>query len=68
MSNERNVCLNNYMLNYQIKGFSIPLQKNYSFVKGFNFFAKSIKNRPDSLCENNNNNELHVCAYYILNY
>ena len=36
---------------------------------GFYFFGKSTKKHPDSLCENNNNiNELNVCAYYMLNY
>ena len=35
-------------------------QKNCSFAICFYFFGKSIKKHSDSLCENNNNNELNV--------
>ena len=48
------------------KRCTIPLQKkNCYFAIGLYFFGKSIKKHPDSFCENDNNNEVNVCAYYI---
>ena len=64
MSNEQNACLH-YTLNHQIRGLLFHYKKNCYFAIGFYFFGKSIKKHPDSLCENDNNNEVNVCAYYI---
>ena len=47
------------------KRFIIPLEKKIFFCNRFYCFGKSIKKHPDSLFENNNNNELNVCVYYI---
>ena len=64
MSNEQNACLH-YTLNHQIRGLLFHYKKNCYFAIGFYFFGKRIKKHPDSLCENDNNNEVNVCAYYI---
>ena len=39
------------------KRFIIPLQKNCYFAIGFYYFGKSIQKHPDSVCENDVNNE-----------
>ena len=46
------------------KRFIIPLQKNCYFAVGFYFLGKSIQKHPDSVCENDVNNEQTVRAYY----
>ena len=51
-----------YMLNHRIRGSLFHYKKNCYFAIGFYFFGKSIKKHPDSLYENDNNNEVNVCA------
>ena len=51
------------------KKFIIPLQKKlFIFAIGFYFIGKSIQKHPDSLCENDVNNEQNVCRYYMSNH
>ena len=38
------------------------------FAIGFYFIGKSIQKHPDSLCENDVNNEQNVCRYYMSNH
>ena len=64
-SNEQNVC-SYYMLNHQIRCLLFHYKKNCYFAIGVYCFGKSIKKHPDSLCENDNSNEVNVCAYYNL--
>ena len=42
------------------KRFIIPLPKNCYFAIGFYFFGKSIQKHPDSVCEDDVNNEQNV--------
>ena len=44
--------------------FIIPLQKKLVFGNWFLFFGKSIQKHPDSVWENDVNNEQNVRAYY----
>ena len=46
------------------KRFIIPLQKKLLFGNWFLFFGKSIQKHPDSVWENDVNNEQNVRAYY----
>ena len=51
------------------KRIIIPLQKNCYFAIifiGCYFFDKSIQKHPDSVCENDVNNEQNVCTYYYV--
>ena len=50
------------------KRFIIPPQKNCYFAIGFYFFGKSIQKHPDSVCENDVNNEQNVRGYYMSNH
>ena len=43
-------------------------QKNCYFAIGFYFFGKSIQKHPDSVCENDVNNEQNVRGYYMSNH
>ena len=52
------------MLNHQIRGLLFHYKNYCYFAIGFYFFGKSIKKHPDSLCENDNNNKVNVCAHY----
>ena len=52
------------MLNHRISRFIIPLQKKLLFDNWFLFFGKSIQKHPDSVWENDVNNEQNVRAYY----
>ena len=62
-SNEQNV-RSYYMLNHRIRGLLFHYKKNY-FAIGFYFFGKSIQKHPDSVCENDVNNEQNVRGYYV---
>ena len=46
------------------KRFIIPLQKKLLFGNWFLFIGKSIQKHPDSVWENDVNNEQNVRAYY----
>ena len=46
------------------KRFIIPLQKKLLFGNWFLFLGKSIQKHPDSVWENDVNNEQNVRAYY----
>ena len=48
------------MLNQRIRGLLFHFKKNYYFATGFYFFGKSIQENPDSVCENDVNNEQNV--------
>ena len=61
-SNEQNV-RSYYMLNHRIRGLLFHYKKLY-FAIGFYFLGKSIQKHPDSICENDVNNEQTVRAYY----
>ena len=50
------------------KRFIISLQKNCYFAIGFYFFGKSIQKHPDSVFENDVNNEQNVGGYYMSNH
>ena len=50
------------------KRFIIPLRKKCYFANGFYCFGKSIQKHPDSVCENDVNNEHNACAYYLPNH
>ena len=62
-SNEQNV-RSYYMLNHRIRGLLFHYKKNCYFPIGFYFLGKSIQKHPDSVCENDVNNEQTVGAYY----
>ena len=62
-SNEQNVRAY-YMLNHRIRGLLFHYKKNCYFAIGFYFLGKSIQKHPDSVCENDVNNEQTVRAYY----
>ena len=49
------------------KRFIIPLQKNRYFAIGLYFLVRVFTEHPDSVCENDVNNEQNVRAYYIPN-
>ena len=62
-SNEQNV--RSYcMLNHRIRGLLFHYKKNCYFAIGFYFLGKSIQKHPDSVCENDVNNEQTVRKYY----
>ena len=63
-SNEQNV-RSYYMLNHRIRGLLFHYKKKCYFVIGFYFLGKSIQKHPDSVCENDVNNEQTVRAYYV---
>ena len=52
------------MLNHRIRGLLFHYKKNCYFAIGFYFLGKSIQKHPDSVCENDVNNEQTVRAYY----
>ena len=62
-SNEQNA-RSYYMLNHRIRGLLFHHKINCYFAIGFCFFGKSIQKHPDSVCENDVNNEQTVRAYY----
>jgi len=67
-SNEQNV-RSYYMLNHRIRGLLFHYKKkNCYFTIGFYFFGKSIEKHPDSVCENDVNNEQNVRGHYMSNY
>ena len=66
-SNEQNV-RSYYMLNHRIRGLLFHYKKNCYFAIGFYFFGKSIQKHPDSVCENDVNNEQNVREYYMSNH
>ena len=45
------------MLNHRIRGLLLQYKKNCYFAIGFYFFGKSIQKYPDSVCENDVNND-----------
>ena len=49
------------------KRFIIPLQKNCYFAIGLYFLVRVFTEHPDSVCENDVNNEQNVRAYYMPN-
>ena len=61
--NEQNV-RSYYMLNHRIRVLLFHYTKNCYFAIGFYFLGKSIQKHPDSVCENDVNNEQTVRAYY----
>ena len=63
-SNEQNV-RSYYMLKDRIRGLLFHYNIKYYFAIGFYFFGKSIQENPDSVCENDVNNEQNVRRYYI---
>ena len=62
-SNEQNV-RTYYMLNHRIRGLLFHCKKKLLFDNWFLFFGKSIQKHPDSVWENDVNNEQNVRAYY----
>ena len=48
------------MLNHRIRGSLFHYQKNFYFAIGFYVFGKSIQKHPDSVCENDVNDEQNV--------
>ena len=62
-SNEQNV-RSYYMLNHRIRGLLFHYKKNCYLAIGFYFFGKSIQKHPDSVWENDVNNEQNVRACY----
>ena len=62
-SNEQNV-RSYYTLNHRIRGLLFHCKKNCYFAIGFCFLSKSIQKQPDSVCENDVNNEQTVRKYY----
>ena len=62
-SNEQNV-RSYYMLNHRIRGLLFHYKKIAFFAIGFYCLGKSIQKHPDSVCENDVNNEQTVRAYY----
>ena len=58
MSNEQNVRLY-YMLNHRIRGLLFHSKKL--------LFCSWLQKHPDSVCENDVNNEQNLCAYYMPN-
>ena len=66
-SNEQNV-RSYYMLKHRRRGLFFHYKKNYYFAIGFYFFGKSIQENPDSVCENDVNNEQNVRRYYMSNH
>ena len=62
-SNEQNV-RSYYMLNHRIRGLLFHYKKNCYFAIGLYFLGESIQKHPDSVCENDVNNEQTVRAYY----
>ena len=55
-SNEQNV-RSYYMLNHRMRGLLFRSKKKLLSAFGFYFFGKSIQKRPDSVCEDDVNNE-----------
>ena len=53
------------MLKDRIRGLLFHYNIKYYFAIGFYFFGKSIQENPDSVCENDVNNEQNVRRYYI---
>ena len=53
------------MQNHRIRGLLFLYEKNCYLAIGFCFFGKSIQKYPDSVCENDVNNEQNVRAYYM---
>ena len=47
------------------KRLLFPYEKNCYLAIGFYVFGKSIQKYPDSVCENDVNNEKNVRAYYM---
>ena len=66
-SNEQNV-RSYYMLNHRLRGLLFHYKKNCYFAIGFYFFGKRIQKHPDSVCENDVNNEQNVRGYYMSNH
>ena len=66
-SNEQNV-LSYYMLNHRIRGLLFHYKKNCYFAIGFYSFGNNIQKHPDSVCENDVNNEQNVRGYYMSNH
>ena len=62
-SNEQNVC-SYYMLNHRIRGLLFHYKKKLLFGNWFLIFGKSIQKHPDSVRENDVNNEQNVRVYY----
>ena len=62
-SNEQNV-RSYYMLNHRIRGLLFHYKKKLLFCNWLLFFGKSIQKHPDSVWENDVNNEQNVRAYY----
>ena len=62
-SNEQNV-RSYYMLNHRIRGLLFHCKKKCYFAIGFYFLSKSIQKQPDSVCQNDVNNEQTVRKYY----
>ena len=56
------------MLNHRIRGLLFHYKKTIYFAIGFYFFGKSIQKHPDSVCENDINNEENVRGYYMSNH
>ena len=52
------------MLNHRIRGLLFHYKKKLLFGNWFLFFRKSIQKHPDSVWENDVNNEQNVRAYY----
>ena len=66
-SNEQNV-RSYYMLNHRIRGLLFHYKKIVILQLAPLFFGKSIQKHPDSVCENDVNNEQNVHAYYMPNH
>ena len=67
-SNEQNV-RSYYMLNHRIRGLLLHYKKKIVILQLASiFFGKSIQKHPDSVCENDVNNEQNVRGYYMSNH
>ena len=66
-SNEQNA-RSYYMLNHRIRGLLFHYKKNCDFAIGLYFFGRSIQKHPDSVCENDVDNEQNVRGYYMSNH
>ena len=56
------------MLNHRIRGLLFRYKKKNSTCSWLLFFGKSIQKRPDSVCEDDVNNEQNVLAHYMPNH
>ena len=64
-SNEQNIC-SYYTLNHQIRGLLFHYKKIVILRQASIFLERVLKKHPDSLCENDNNNEVKLMFVHII--